>query len=730
MTRRAVAALIAVAAMSTSFSLPSGAAVPVHATNAAVYVAGRQVMFEHLGIAYNDPVTPAGDAGLRSMLELVNAQLNWQPGTRFAVITRADGALITLTVGSIALSVDGSAVAMPFAPFYNGSELYLPLLPIAKALQLGVRGFRGGYIFVPQLVSVSPRSDAHRTIVAMTTSAPAAYRSSFDAKTNTLLVSFPGFGSAVRGSDIPISGSYGSAAKIAQSGPPGFPTTTVAIGVQRGVKFTAHRVDGEPTVDAVLARDEAALHLDDATKTSGHVTRAGDTTPPPVPSPTPPELRSGATATPTAAPSRAPLALATARPVPPTAHPVIAVAAATSRPTSTPKPTATPTPMPTATPTPIPSAAPSPTPSAAPTGPAAHVEATDTGSPPASPTPVEIYVTNVSATDIPGAGTRVTLTLTGGPVSFEWHRLAEPDNRYWVDIKGVALTGPSQTMTSALPFLKEIKVTQFALDPDRIVRIALEPTQPVDVNIGAVAGSPGQMGIEIEAVPPAADAPRAGVGVVTWEGTPAPSRVATQRDLIVIDPGHGGNDPGAANSSYGLVESKLTLAISQQLRDDLRRLGWRVVMTRDADYEVGDPKGDDRQELQARCDVANAAGARVFVSVHINSSVAQRLTGTTTYYWRPADKAFAEAVQSAVIAADGITNDGVKRNNFYVIKNTTMPAVLVETAFLSNPSDAALLAQPAFLARVASGIAQGIMNYTGGPQAPVGVVKTAPPAGS
>jgi N-acetylmuramoyl-L-alanine amidase len=187
----------------------------------------------------------------------------------------------------------------------------------------------------------------------------------------------------------------------------------------------------------------------------------------------------------------------------------------------------------------------------------------------------------------------------------------------------------------------------------------------------------------------------------------------------VIDPGHGGNDPGAANSSYGLVEKQLTLAISLRLRSVLQHLGWRVVLTRDSDYEVGDPQGADAQELQARCDVANAAGARVFVSVHVNSSVAHGLNGTTTYYWRPADKAFAQAVQSSLVVADGITDDGVKRNNFYVIKHTDMPAVLVETAFLSNTHDSELLARPAFLDKLAQGIANGIMEFTGGPQAPL-----------
>jgi N-acetylmuramoyl-L-alanine amidase CwlD len=662
----------AVVVLSGLLAAPIDAAgVPVKSTSAKVYVAGREVPFDHLGIAYNDPVASAGDRGVRTMLDLVQAQMNYQPGTRFVAITRADGTLITLTVGSAALSVGGSAVAIPFAPFYRDNDLYLPLLPLAKALQLGVRGFRGGYVFVPQVVTIAAHTDARRTIVEMTTSAPAAYRTSYDSHAGTLKIIFPGFGTDAQGTQ-PLSGRDGLDVRVSEDGPPGYPTTTVAIDVKRGVKFAAHRVEGAPAVDAVLATSESALHMDDGTHAIGHVSRNdANASPSPMPS-----MR----ATPTAAPS------------------------------PTPSPSPAPTPTPTSTPT-------APSGSAAPVAP----EPTDLGSPSPTPTAAEQRITDATIAEIPGGGTRLTLTLSGGPVSFEWHRLADPDNRYWLDIKGVTLAGPSQTLTSALPFVKEIKITQFSLDPEKVVRIAIEPTQPIDVNIGPVAQSTDQMGIQIEREPPPPDAPKAGIGVVSWVlmSTPPPSRTPTQRDLIVIDPGHGGNDPGAANSSYGLVEKQLTLAISLRLRDVLQRLGWRVVMTRDSDYEVGDPQGADAQELQARCDVANAAGARVFVSVHVNSSVAHALNGTTTYYWRQADKAFAQAVQSSLVVADGITDDGVKRNNFYVIKHTDMPAVLVETAFLSNTHDSELLARPAFLDKLAQGIANGVMEFTGGPQAPL-----------
>ena len=84
------------------------------------------------------------------------------------------------------------------------------------------------------------------------------------------------------------------------------------------------------------------------------------------------------------------------------------------------------------------------------------------------------------------------------------------------------------------------------------------------------------------------------------------------------------------------------------------------------------------------------------------------------------DRALAQAVQNDMIAAMAIADDGVKRNNFYVIHHTVMPSILVEAAYLSNPHDATLLARTSFLDKIAAGIARGIGDFTGGPLSPVG----------
>jgi N-acetylmuramoyl-L-alanine amidase len=672
--RRSAACALVAASMLGAGAAPSGAfGIPLTPTQAQVWVAGRQIAFSHLGIAYGDPVVPVDDAGLALMLHAVGAKSSWQPGTRFVAIARADGALITFSLGSNAVAVDGTPAPIPFAPFTSGSQFYIPLLPLARALDLGVRGFRGGYVFVPQVTAVIGNAEARRAVVHISGSAPMVWRSTFQARQaqRTLELAFPGFGTDATGK-APIKGPYASSVTVSESGPPGYPTTFVDVAVARDAKFVARRTGAG--VDIVVAATDTALRQSPAIATPPAIRVAAATpapqpaTPAPVPSPTESvDLTS-------ASPSPEPSGIATAEPLGP-------------------EPEASSSPLP------LPSAS-----------------------------PQDQKITDVSVADFP-TGTRITLTLTG-PVTFEWHRLADPDDRYWLDIDHAQLVGAAQTLSSSLPFIKEIKISQHLLVPDKVVRVSITPTQAVEVNVGAIEGAPDQLGIEIENQPPAPDAAMSGVGAigiavaaaVTQSPSPAPSvgLSPVDPDLIVIDPGHGGSDPGSLNTEYGLTEKTLTLAISQRLEADLKHQGWKVTMTRVGDYDVGDPSGPDAAELQARCDVANAAGARLFVSVHINASVSSAPNGTTTYYWHPGDRAFAEDVQNDVVAQTGIADDGVIRNNFYVIHHTDMSSILVEAAFLSNAHDATLLQQPSFLDKIAAGIARGIGDFTGGPPAPAG----------
>lgn len=642
-----------------------------------VVVAGRQVAFERLSVAGGGPVVAANDSGLNDFLRRVGATLTWDPGARYASIARLDGKIITLTAGSNAISVDGAAQAIPAAPFIRDSTLVLPLLPLARALGLDVREFRGGYAFVPTIAGIDRRIGLRRTIVEVVASAPLAWRSAYavNAREGVVTLTFEGFATELRGR-IGMGGRDATVAEVRSGGPPGFPTTTLAVHVPRGMRFAAHRT-GAGTMDLVLARDENQLRVADFS--AAPVVRPRGPSPASSPLPTQrPSLPAGVP--PSTAPTAAPSAPGGAVPEP------------TDNPNASPVPTAQPVFV-----TPAPLQSPSSSPQPGPSTPA--------------------KVTDAFATDLADA-TRITLTVSG-PVSFDWHRLGEPDNRFWVDIHGATLVGPSRTLASKLPFITDIKVSQNKVDPDPTVRVAITPRQAIAVRLGPVANSPDQLGIEIGNAPPGPAEPTSGAGTLMASATPPPGVVtpgAPRRDLIVLDPGHGGNDPGASNRAYGLVEKTVTLAIARMVRDLLVRDGWKVALTRDGDNEVGDPSGADKQELQARCDVANAAGARAFVSIHVNSSFSSAPDGTTTYYWRQQDRAFAQAMQSAVVASAGFGDAGIRREKFYVLNHTVMPSVLLEVSYLSNPHDAALLAQPGTLQRLAAGIARGITDFTGGPR--------------
>jgi N-acetylmuramoyl-L-alanine amidase len=194
-----------------------------------------------------------------------------------------------------------------------------------------------------------------------------------------------------------------------------------------------------------------------------------------------------------------------------------------------------------------------------------------------------------------------------------------------------------------------------------------------------------------------------------WKFAPRPHYVPTNPRLIVIDPGHGGSDRGTIHG--GVAEADLTLDMAKRLRDLLVARGWEVKMTRDTDVDVYAANDSAHDELQARVDVANSAGARLFVSIHANAFIKSGPYGTTTYISKPDDVAFARIVERD-LAADGTKDDGVVKSHLYVTYHTRMPAVLVETAFLSNPSDYALLTSAAWRQKVAQEIADGIGEYT------------------
>ena len=187
--------------------------------------------------------------------------------------------------------------------------------------------------------------------------------------------------------------------------------------------------------------------------------------------------------------------------------------------------------------------------------------------------------------------------------------------------------------------------------------------------------------------------------------------------VIVIDPGHGGNDSGAIGPT-GVMEKTVTLNIALRLQKLLEAECATVYMTRSTDTEVS-PKGanaSDIEELQARCDVANNHNADIFISIHNDSFTNGAAKGTTGYYYsRGSAKSrdLADKVRSGVIDQIGTQSRGTQSCNFYVVKHTDMPATLVEVAFISNPEEEKLLNSDDGAQKAAQGIADGIADYFG-----------------
>ncbi|MBM7839608.1 N-acetylmuramoyl-L-alanine amidase [Alkalihalobacillus xiaoxiensis] len=168
---------------------------------------------------------------------------------------------------------------------------------------------------------------------------------------------------------------------------------------------------------------------------------------------------------------------------------------------------------------------------------------------------------------------------------------------------------------------------------------------------------------------------------------------------IFLDPGHGGSDPGAVGN--GLQEKNLTLSIATRVRDILLNeyQGVEVRMSRTTDVFIG---------LDQRTQQANAWNANYFMSIHINAG------GGTGFESFVHTNASAESVRlqgiihPAIIQQMNVTNRGLKRANFAVLRTSNMPAILTENLFIDRAADADLLRSPAYLDRIARGHANGL----------------------
>lgn len=184
-----------------------------------------------------------------------------------------------------------------------------------------------------------------------------------------------------------------------------------------------------------------------------------------------------------------------------------------------------------------------------------------------------------------------------------------------------------------------------------------------------------------------------------------PPVVDSGRKVVVIDPGHGGKDPGALSVTKK-HEKDFNLSVALKVQALLfKENNIDVVMTRDS---------DSYPTLSERAKLANEVNANVFVSIHGNSNPSSKPSGTETYYYeRASSKDLANVIHKYLVKATGLSDRGVKNSSLHVIRETKMPAVLVEVGFLSNSIDEQVMYSDDKQNLVAQAIVDGIKEYLG-----------------
>lgn len=179
---------------------------------------------------------------------------------------------------------------------------------------------------------------------------------------------------------------------------------------------------------------------------------------------------------------------------------------------------------------------------------------------------------------------------------------------------------------------------------------------------------------------------------------------------VVIDAGHGGRNKGTCSKSPYCEEKRVCLQTARLVRKYLDQLGYHVVMTRDSDSFIPLPR---------RVEVSAQAASSVFVSIHYNHAKSPQAQGVEIFFYdskknpsrAASSKHLAEAILPGVIKRTGAASRGVKKGNFYVLRENTIPAILIEGGFLSNSQECLQIKNPKYQDKIARGIADGIDHY-------------------
>lgn len=202
------------------------------------------------------------------------------------------------------------------------------------------------------------------------------------------------------------------------------------------------------------------------------------------------------------------------------------------------------------------------------------------------------------------------------------------------------------------------------------------------------------------------------------EGAKLVENINGEKKTVVVDPGHGGMDPGKIGIN-DVEEKEINLEISLMLRDKLEKQGIQVVMTRETDQGLYDKDSSNKkvQDLQRRVELIHEEQPVCVVSIHQNSYPDASVKGAQVFYYEDSTegKKLAEELQNALIAQVDPENHRQAKGNttYYLLERTDVPLVICECGFLSNPEEAELLTDQAYQETLTDAIVSGILEYLG-----------------
>ena len=308
----------------------------------------------------------------------------------------------------------------------------------------------------------------------------------------------------------------------------------------------------------------------------------------------------------------------------------------------------------------------------------------------------KLYLLNqITNFEISKTASSIKLALkTTHPISISQKTTLQNPLRYYWDLRNTHFLDTQITRTISHPLINQIKIGNH---PNK-TRIVIYPTTKIKTDlvlnktniIFTIVGTAAHATQKIDRL----SKPN---NIIT---TPQPF-ASLKNKRIAIEAGHGGSDPGAI-ARDNQYEKNYTIDIANKLSDILRKNGAKVIMLREK---------DKNPTLQQRCDVANKEKADILISIHINSFIKPYANGLETFYYKQNDKKLSMIIHKHLQNTSGLANKGIKKAQMYILNHTTMPGVLIEPGFLTNPSDYNKIKKQAYRKKLATAISNGISEY-------------------